>query len=119
MVAVSVGVLIGALAGLYLRVFALIPLTILLLLGTAVVDAAHGVRPVTVLVHMADIWVSLTFAYLVSSFLANLSQREASESTERENAPKALTAAIRTRPASTRYRRCTKPWRSRVPAGSM
>jgi hypothetical protein len=85
MVAIGVGVLVGALAGLYFRVVILVPLTILALLVTAAVDVADGLPLRITLLHMVYIWVGLQFGYFGSSFLAGLSQREFSESAEREN----------------------------------
>ena len=92
MVAMGVGVLIGALAGLYFRVFFLAFLTILALLGTAVVDVANGLPLRITLVHMAYIWGGLQFAYFGSSFFVSRSQREF-RSTEPVNVPNSIYVA--------------------------
>ena len=74
MIVMVVGVLIGALAGLYFGVVILVPLTIIVLLGTAILDVANGPPLQITLFHMACIWVSLQFAYLGSAFWVSRSQ---------------------------------------------
>lgn len=86
MVTMGVSVLAGAIAGLYFRVFILAPLTILALLGTAIVDVTNGLPLRITLFHMTFIWGGLQLAYLGSSFLASRPRREI-RSRERENAP--------------------------------
>lgn len=93
MVAIGVGVLIGAVAGLYFRVAViLVPLTILALLGMAVVDVANGLTLRIMLFHMGYIWFGLQFTYFGISFLVSRSQRKF-QSAERENVPNNMYAA--------------------------
>ena len=87
MMAMGVGALIGAFAGLYLRVFILVPLTVVALLGTGLLDAADGLPLRASLLQMAYVWVGLQFAYLVSSFSASIFQSEFWGSTKCENVP--------------------------------
>lgn len=74
MVAMGVGVLIGTFAGLYLGVISLVLLTIIALLGTAILDVANGPPLQITLFDMACIWVGLQFAYFGSAFLVSRSQ---------------------------------------------
>lgn len=92
MVAMCIGVLIGALAGLYVQVIILVLLTILALLGTAIIGMANGLPLQITLLHMACIWVGLQLAYLASAFLVSRSPSEV-RSTERVNAPNNTYAA--------------------------
>jgi hypothetical protein len=86
MIDIGAGVLIGTFAGLYFGVVILVLLTIIVLLGTAIIDVAKGLPLQIMLFDMACIWVSLQFAYCGSAFLVSRSWRE-SRSTECENAP--------------------------------
>ena len=79
MLTVGVGVVIGAAAGLYFRVFILVPLTILAFLGMAIVDVVNGAPLLTTLFHMACVSFALQFTYCGSSFLLSRSQRDAGD----------------------------------------
>lgn len=88
MLTVGVGVVIGAAAGLYFRVFILVPLTILAFLGMAIVDLVNGAPLLTTLFHIACVSFALQFAYCGSSFLLNRSQRDTGDqSAPRDRAP--------------------------------
>jgi hypothetical protein len=76
MVAMSVGVLIGALAGLYLGVVSLVLLTIIALLGMAILDMANGPSLQTALYHMGCIWIAIQLAYVGSAALVGRSQHK-------------------------------------------
>src|SRR6185437_2778654 len=96
MIVMVVGVLIGALGGLYFGVVILVPLTIIVLLGTVILDVANGPPLQITLFHMACIWVGLQFAYFGSAFWVSRSQANF-DRLNCENSPSTSTAPIRAR----------------------
>jgi len=77
MLTMAGGVLVGAAAGLYFRVFILVPLTILAFVGMAIVDVVNGAALLTTVFHMARISFALQFAYFGSSFFVTRAPRHA------------------------------------------